>query len=114
MDKDRHWVGVNVPGDSEESSRPTWMRNRSWIVRTLKIDGLYYVLRWVGCGKKGCKKCPHGPYWYCNFQRSQKKISVYLGSEFKTLAQRNEELKKRRADREALRRPPEGAEENEG
>jgi hypothetical protein len=23
-----------------------------------------FRLEYVKCGKQGCKKCPHGPYWY--------------------------------------------------
>lgn len=26
--------------------------------------GQDYVLRWISCGKSGCSKCPHGPYFY--------------------------------------------------
>ena len=26
--------------------------------------GQDYVLRWISCGKSGCGKCPHGPYFY--------------------------------------------------
>ena len=26
--------------------------------------GQDYVLRWISCGKLGCSKCPHGPYFY--------------------------------------------------
>ena len=26
--------------------------------------GQDYVLRWISCGKAGCGKCPHGPYFY--------------------------------------------------
>lgn len=69
-----------------------------WIVKTIAIDGLYYVYRWVGCGKPNCKKCPHGPYWYCNFTRKGKHVSVYLGAVFKTLAERNEEKKQLRRE----------------
>lgn len=26
--------------------------------------GLHYRLEWVKCGRKSCRSCPHGPYWF--------------------------------------------------
>lgn len=28
------------------------------------IGGKVYVAELRNCGKKSCRRCPHGPYWY--------------------------------------------------
>jgi hypothetical protein len=33
----------------------------------------------VRCGKPGCKKCPHGPYWYAYYREGGKLRSRYIG-----------------------------------
>lgn len=35
--------------------------------------------REVRCGKSGCTKCPHGPYWYAYWWEDGKRRSRYLG-----------------------------------
>lgn len=35
--------------------------------------------RWVKCGKSGCTRCPHGPYWYAYWWEEGKRRSRYLG-----------------------------------
>jgi len=39
-----------------------------------------YQHEWVKCGKPGCKKCPHGPYWYAYWREDGRLRSRYLGS----------------------------------
>lgn len=33
----------------------------------------------VRCGKSGCTKCPHGPYWYAYWTENGKRRSRYVG-----------------------------------
>lgn len=33
----------------------------------------------VRCGKDGCTKCPHGPYWYAYWTENGKRRSRYIG-----------------------------------
>ncbi len=37
-----------------------------------------YRLEWIYCGKE-CKKCPHGPYWYCYWKEDGKTRTKYIG-----------------------------------
>ena len=38
-----------------------------------------YRLQQVSCGKPGCNKCPHGPYWYAYWREGGKVRSRYIG-----------------------------------
>jgi hypothetical protein len=33
----------------------------------------------VRCGKKGCTRCPHGPYWYAYWREEGRTRSRYVG-----------------------------------
>ena len=33
----------------------------------------------VRCGKTGCSKCPHGPYWYAYWTEDGRRRSRYVG-----------------------------------
>lgn len=33
----------------------------------------------VRCGKSGCTKCPHGPYWYAYWTENGRRRSRYVG-----------------------------------
>jgi len=33
----------------------------------------------VRCGKQGCTRCPHGPYWYAYWTENGRRRSRYLG-----------------------------------
>lgn len=33
----------------------------------------------VKCGKSGCTRCPHGPYWYAYWREEGKLRSRYIG-----------------------------------
>jgi hypothetical protein len=35
----------------------------------------------VRCGKKGCRSCPHGPYWYAYRREGRRLRSRYVGKE---------------------------------
>lgn len=38
-----------------------------------------YRLQPVSCGKPGCARCPHGPYWYAYWREGGKVRSRYIG-----------------------------------
>ena len=33
----------------------------------------------VRCGKKSCRSCPHGPYWYAHWTEDGRRRSRYVG-----------------------------------
>lgn len=33
----------------------------------------------VRCGKSGCTRCPHGPYWYAYWTENGRRRSRYVG-----------------------------------
>ena len=33
----------------------------------------------VRCGKQGCTKCPHGPYWYAYWTEDGRRRTKYVG-----------------------------------
>jgi hypothetical protein len=43
--------------------------------------GVTYRLEAVKCGKPGCSRCPHGPYWYAYYREDGKLRSRYIGRE---------------------------------
>lgn len=38
-----------------------------------------YRLEPVKCGKHGCTRCPHGPYWYAYWREEGRLRSRYIG-----------------------------------
>lgn len=40
-----------------------------------------YRCEYVRCGKKGCKGCPHGPYWYGYWKEDGKLHKKYFGKQ---------------------------------
>jgi hypothetical protein len=43
-----------------------------------RSGSITYRLERVSCGK-GCKGCPHGPYWYGYWKEGGKTRSKYIG-----------------------------------
>ena len=41
--------------------------------------GVTYRLEHVRCGKRGCTRCPHGPYWYAYWREGGRLRSRYIG-----------------------------------
>ncbi len=39
------------------------------------------VVKYVKCGKEGCRRCPHGPYYYLVWKEGGKTKWKYLGKE---------------------------------
>jgi hypothetical protein len=44
-----------------------------------------YRLEWVSCGK-GCKGCPHGPYWYGYWKEGGRTRSKYIGKSLESMS----------------------------
>ena len=44
-----------------------------------KRPGVSYRLEEVRCGKRGCTRCPHGPYWYAYWREDGRLRSRYIG-----------------------------------
>jgi len=38
-----------------------------------------YQCEWVRCGKRNCRSCPHGPYWYGYWSEKGKTRKRYFG-----------------------------------
>jgi len=52
---------------------------------TLEVRGsgsVTYRLERVSCGK-GCKGCPHGPYWYAYWKENGRTRSKYIGKKLR-------------------------------
>jgi len=69
------------------------LSRRKRVVEHRDIERIRYNLTLVPCGKKRCKKCPHGPYWYAVRWHGNKRTEIYIGKTFKTLDQYNLEKK---------------------
>ena len=35
----------------------------------------------VRCGREGCGRCPHGPYWYAYWRENGRQRSRYIGKD---------------------------------
>ncbi|HWD08327.1 MAG TPA: hypothetical protein VHA57_04450 [Actinomycetota bacterium] len=44
-------------------------------------DRVGYRLQRVKCGKPGCTRCPHGPYWYAYWREGGRVRTRYIGRE---------------------------------
>ena len=51
------------------------------VVKTRQLGNVTYQLEWVRCGKRRCKCCPHGPYWYAYAWHPKRgcTVSYYVG-----------------------------------
>ena len=54
---------VPAPGDADAKGKVTFRQQT------------------VKCGKQGCTRCPHGPYWYAYWREGGKMRSRYVGKE---------------------------------
>jgi hypothetical protein len=49
-----------------------------------KRPAVSYRLEEVRCGKRGCTRCPHGPYWYAYWREDGRLRSRYIGKTLPT------------------------------
>ncbi len=49
--------------------------------RAVEVAGerVTYRQEHVRCGKDGCTRCPHGPYWYAYWKQDGRTRSQYIG-----------------------------------
>jgi hypothetical protein len=58
--------------------------SRGDVLEIKKAGSITYRLEKVSCGK-GCKGCPHGPYWYGYWREGSKIRSKYIGKRLRQL-----------------------------
>lgn len=46
-----------------------------------KEPAVHFRQQSVKCGKPGCTRCPHGPYWYATWREGGKVRNRYIGKE---------------------------------
>jgi hypothetical protein len=44
-----------------------------------RVPGVTLRHEYVQCGKKGCNRCPHGPYWYAYWRDGKRLRKRYVG-----------------------------------
>lgn len=52
---------------------------RDGVIRSAEEPRISLRNQMVRCGKPGCTKCPHGPYWYAYWTEQGKRRSRYVG-----------------------------------
>lgn len=62
--------------------------------RLPRVPGVTLRREYVQCGKAGCTRCPHGPYWYAYWREGARLRKRYLGKQLPS-----------EGDLAALRRP---------
>jgi len=71
------------------------------------------VAKFVKCGREGCRKCPHGPYYYLVYKEGGKVIWKYIGkvidamekekrNKAKAIIQRLKEIQKEKKELEQV------------
>lgn len=48
-------------------------------LKRFSLEGVTYQQEIIRCGKKGCKACPHGPYWYAYYWQYGRTRQSYVG-----------------------------------
>ena len=64
--------------DMEGSQKVEELPEGSKVLDAKISGGITYRLEKVFCGK-GCKGCPHGPYWYGYWKEGGRTRSKYIG-----------------------------------
>ena len=68
------FVGGLLAAAGDDQSSTGWVTGESAGAVTYRREN-------VRCGKQGCKKCPHGPYWYAYYREGGRLKSRYIGRE---------------------------------
>ena len=66
--------GGGMKNGMASSNLQTMLANHKGGHVTLELEG-------IRCGRAGCSKCPHGPYWYAYFREGGKLRSRYIGKD---------------------------------
>jgi hypothetical protein len=62
----------------DSSPEPEDLPEKGEVLEVQRTGSITYRLENVSCGK-GCKGCPHGPYWYGYWKEGGKTRSKYIG-----------------------------------
>ncbi len=62
----------------ERLPEPDGLPEKGAVLEVRRAGSITYRLERVSCGK-GCKGCPHGPYWYGYWKEEGKTRSKYIG-----------------------------------
>jgi hypothetical protein len=75
-------------------------------IQTVRDGRFEFVQQLVPCGKKNCRRCPHGPYWYARAWKGKTVREIYVGKSLAAWTDRREmrllERLGRSAEREDL------------
>jgi len=55
------------------------VRKRACFQKGQPMKKYTYRSEYIKCGKKDCKSCPHGPYWYRYYREAKKLHKQYVG-----------------------------------
>lgn len=76
------------------------------VVQRFHVSIYTYQLELINCGKSGCSKCPHGPYWYLYWMVEGRRQRRYIGKVLKLIGQTVEDSKRIMAEKLALGQIP--------
>ena len=62
----------------ERPPEPDDLPDKGAVLEVRRAGSITYRLEKVSCGK-GCKGCPHGPYWYGYWREGGRTRSKYIG-----------------------------------
>lgn len=79
---------------AEQPKLPLFEKKGRQVFEQKQEDKITYQLEKRPCGK-ACKGCPHGPYWYAYWRQNGRLRSQYIGKEFKTLAAKRAEKRRK-------------------
>jgi hypothetical protein len=68
------FVGGLLSASGDDPATAKWVAGDAGTAVTYRRES-------VRCGKRGCKTCPHGPYWYAYYREDGKLRSRYIGKE---------------------------------
>lgn len=68
------FVGGLLAAAGDEPASTKWVTGKEPAAVTYRRES-------VKCGKPGCRKCPHGPYWYAYYREGGRLRSRYIGKD---------------------------------
>jgi hypothetical protein len=78
------FVGGLLAAAGDEPSSTDWVTGRA-------AGAVTYRRESVRCGKDGCTRCPHGPYWYAYYREDGRLKSRYIGRDLPAGHEGNEQ-----------------------
>lgn len=56
-------------------------------LQSMNVGGWTYTLQYRRCRTKGCRGCPHGPYWFAYRRVGSRVVSKYVGKVWRDISQ---------------------------